>query len=113
EPLPCVRMREQRRVLPGVADLVDALPFGIVLQDTDGHVTEANQAAEDLLGLSVTDMRDMAARAPEWRAFWRDGRRMVLREQPSVVAVRTGRPQRDVVMGIDGPHGRRWLQAGA
>jgi len=97
--------------VPGVADLVDALPIGIVVQDVEGRPLEANRAAEALLGLSLADMQDLPGRAPQWRAWRRDGTPMRLSEQASVVALRSGEAQRDTVMGLDGPDGRRrWLQ---
>jgi PAS domain S-box-containing protein len=90
-----------------VSSLLDAavgrLPVAIVVSDPAGVVTDANQAACDLLGLSRDRLVGLSAAAGSL-AFG----------EPAVGAGTTGRPQRGVLASIRGAdRANRWIQIDA
>ncbi|HLL54902.1 MAG TPA: ATP-binding protein [Myxococcaceae bacterium] len=94
--------------------IIAALSEGILLQDADGRLRLANASAERLLGVPLTARAGMLARHPDWRTCYEDGRPMPPEEQPSQVALRTGQPQSNVVVGLERPDGTRtWLSVNA
>lgn len=89
--------------------VLDAVPVGIVVQGADGIAIEANRAAEELLGLTLEQMQDIAGKAPNWRAYRRDGSVIAWNDHAAMRALATNEPQKGDEMGVDGPAGRRWL----
>ena len=89
--------------------VLDAIPVGVVVQGADGVAIDANRAAEELLGLTLDQMRDMRRKAGEWRAYWRDGSVIEWGDHAAMRALATNEPQRGYEMAVDGPAGRRWL----
>lgn len=90
--------------------LFDTLPLGLVCQDRDGVITDANPAAQQLLGLRLDEITGRPTADPRWQAVHPDGRLLEDHEHPSMVALRTGQPVRHQRMGVTVPaQGRRWL----
>ncbi len=90
--------------------LVEALAEGVVFRDEHDKVLACNEAAPRILGLTRAQLLGSDPPDPRWRAVHRDGRPFAADEDPARVALRTGRPQRDVVMGIGRPDGATtWL----
>jgi len=90
--------------------LVDALAEGVVFQDAQDRVLECNAAACSILGLTRGQLLGADSKAPGWHAIRRDGTPFDFSEHPSVVALRTGRPVRDVLMGVHRPEdGLVWV----
>ncbi len=54
-------------------DLFETMAQGVVYQDTDGSITEANPAAERILGLTLDQMQGRTSIDPRWRAIHEDG----------------------------------------
>jgi PAS domain S-box-containing protein len=75
-------------------------PFGVVCQKADGVIDYANPAAERLLGLTADQMAGRTSYDPCWRAIHEDGSHFPGDEHPSMVALATGEPVRDVIMGV-------------
>jgi PAS domain S-box-containing protein len=90
-------------------------PWGVVYQNADGFITQANQAAERMLGLSLSQMQGRTSTHPEWRAVKKDGSAFPGDEHPSMVALRTGKVQKDVVMGVYNPRRKayNWININA
>jgi PAS domain S-box-containing protein len=80
--------------------LVEALAEGVVFQDENGKVLAANEAAARILGLAREQLLGLDSFDPHCRAVHRDGRPLAADEHPSIVALRTSKPQRDFVMGV-------------
>ncbi len=100
-------LRELRLVLENAA-------AGIVVQAADGRIVDANPEAERLLGLTVEQMRGRHSIDERWRAVRDDGSEFPGEQHPAMVALKTGQPVRNVVMGVHTPDGeRRWLQVNA
>lgn len=92
----------------------DAVACGIVVQDATGAVIYANDAALEMLGLTFDQMRGLASPDPHWRAMREDDARFSDEEHPSMAALRTARPVRNVTMSLSLPAGaRRWVQMDA
>lgn len=84
-------------------ELFDRLPVGIVYQDRNGQITRANEAASTLLGLTWDQMAGRHSVHPEWRAMRQDGSPFPGEQHPAMEALRTGKPVREVIMGIYHP----------
>jgi PAS domain S-box-containing protein len=96
-------------------ELFMTAPWGVVYQDATGYITHANPAAERMLGLSVAQMQGRTSMNPEWRSVKKDGSPFPGSEHPSMVSLRTGKPQKDVVMGVYNPRrkGYTWININA
>ena len=92
--------------------LFGALAQGVVYQEAQRGIVAANAAAERILGLTITQMQGRTPADPHWRAIHEDGTPFADEEHPATVAMRTGRPSRDAIMGIFHPHENayRWLR---
>ncbi len=80
--------------------LYAVLACGILVLDADGALLDANDAAQDILGFSLSPMRGQELARTLVTATREDGSELRAAERPSQTALRTGQPQRDVVMGI-------------
>ncbi len=85
--------------------LFEAMPQGVVYFDSDGRISSVNPAAERMLGLS----RDQLLGAMPWdfirSVIHEDGSNFPWKSLPSVRALRTGKPVRNVVVGLPKPGG--------
>ncbi len=95
--------------------VLDAMVEGVVLHDAAGEVVWCNPSAARLLGSSVMlSARTSGSQGQPVRLMRADGADLPLDEHPSMLVLRTGAPQRDVVMGIEQADGRRlWLSVNA
>ncbi|PTL82171.1 PAS domain-containing protein [Vitiosangium sp. GDMCC 1.1324] len=104
-----VRQSESR--LRGV---MAALSEGIIFQDTSGTIGFANAAASRLLDLTNEQLLGRSPHDPRWHMVREDGTRYPGEEHPAMLAVRTGVPQLDKVMGIHHADGTvTWLSINA
>ena len=96
----------------------DLLDFGVAVHAPDGQLLQVNEYFCKLLGLSREKLLEMAPGAPEWQEFQvfrEDGAQAEAKDNPVHQVVRTGRPIRDLVVGVDRPQEaeRLWMQVGA
>jgi PAS domain S-box-containing protein len=90
--------------------IVASMSEGVVLQDAQGRIIECNASAERILGLSREQMMGLTSLDPRWRATDAEGRPTRGEDHPIRVTLRTGEPQRDVVMGVQRADGTRvWV----
>lgn len=90
--------------------LFRCMGVGAVFQAPDGRIIAVNHAAELIEGRSQAQMACLTSDASDWDAIKDDGTPFQGPEHPSMVTLRTGQPQNNVVMGIRRPNGeRRWL----
>ena len=86
------------------------LPAGVVVQDSDGNIVEANRAAERLLGLTLAQMQGRSSLDPRWLAVRSDGSDYPGAEHPAMRTLATGQALRNEAIGICTPEdGLRWL----
>jgi PAS domain S-box-containing protein len=88
--------------------LFETMAQGAVYQDAEGRIVSANPAAERLLGLSVGQMQGKTYVDPRWKAIHEDGSGFPGETRPSMVALRTGKEVRNVVMGVFNPQTERY-----
>ena len=94
--------------------LFETVPQGVIYQDRLGRITSANPAAQRILGLTLAQMQGLQSIDPRWQALHEDGSDFPGEEHPSMVALRTGRPVHNVVMGVAVPdRGHAWLLVNA
>ena len=83
--------------------LLDALNQGVTYQNADSTIFDANRAAEKILGLSRDQILGRSSMDPLWRCVTPDGRTLPGEEHPSMIALQTGKPVTDVLMGVFHP----------
>jgi len=90
--------------------VIEALNEGVVMQDRDGSILAFNKSAERILGLSGTQLAGGSSYGSSVAMIHEDGSPFLGDEHPTMASVRTGEPQRDVVMGVESPDGpTRWI----
>lgn len=85
--------------------VIDVLHEGVIQQELDGRVSMCNAAAKRILGLTREQLLARIPSASPWWAVREDGSPLPTDEHPSMVALRTGTPQRGVVVGVHRPDG--------
>ena len=95
--------------------LYESMAQGVVYQNQSGEIIEANPAAQTILGLSLDQMQGRTSTDPRWRAIKEDGTDFDGDAHPAMVALKTGKPVRDVIMGVFNPQDEelRWLNVNA
>lgn len=83
--------------------IFDRLGEGLVVQQHDGEIIEANPAAERILGLTRAQIEGRTSTDPRWVAVHPDGSPFPGDSHPAMISLRTGEPVRDVVMGVHRP----------
>lgn len=83
--------------------LFETVAQGVVYHDRTGRITSANPAAQRILGLTLAQMQGRDSVDPCWHATREDGSAFPGSEHPAMVALRTGLPVKDVVMGVAVP----------
>ncbi len=81
----------------------EALTVGIVIQTKENEIILCNSAAENILGLTKNQMLGLTSVDESWRCIHEDGADFPGRTHPSVVCFNTGKPVRNVVMGVYKP----------
>ncbi len=81
-------------------NLFHNFPIGIVYQNANGEIINANKAAEEILGLSFDQMQGKKSVDPSWKSIKEDGTDFPGEEHPAMVSLRTGKIIKDVVMGV-------------
>ena len=80
--------------------LFDALGEGTVLLDSEGHVIASNRCAENIFGISKDELKDLNAFQIQNKFFHEDGSEYPLHTHPSFVTLKTGKPLKDMIMGV-------------
>jgi PAS domain S-box-containing protein len=95
--------------------LFETMAQGVVYQDAEGAIVDANPAAERILGLTLAEMQGRTSADPRWRSVHEDGSPFPADEHPSMVALRTGTAVRNVIMGVYHPKSEqhRWIDINA
>ncbi len=83
--------------------LFETMAEGVVYQDADGAITDANPAAERMLGLSLAQLQGRDSTDPRWHAVREDGLPFPSEEHPAMIALRTDTDPGETVMGVFNP----------
>ena len=73
---------------------------GVLLRDGDGVILACNQSLEQIVGLPREEIVGTPAAHWEDRTIHEDGSRFLAKDHPAIVALRTGKPQSKVGMGV-------------
>jgi PAS domain S-box-containing protein len=87
--------------------IFDTSPAAITVLDGDGRIIRANARAEEVLGLTPSDLQNRSYRDPKWRHTTADGDPFPHEKHPFIQVKRTGQPVYDVRHAIEWPDGRR------
>lgn len=88
---------------------IRAMSEGVVIHAPDGHIVDANPAAQRVLGLSLDQLKGLSPIDPRWRLVDRHGVALPPDAIPSEITRRTGRPSHADV-GVHRPDGSiAWL----
>ncbi|MEA2276051.1 MAG: hypothetical protein QOI62_3048 [Solirubrobacteraceae bacterium] len=94
--------------------VVEALHEGLFLQDATGRIVASNRRAEEVLGLSASELTGRTSLDSRWQAVRADGTPLPNQELPAARALVTGEPQLDQLIGMAVPGGGlRWLTVNA
>jgi PAS domain S-box-containing protein len=83
--------------------LFETMKQGVAYQATDGTITSANPAAEQILGLTLDQIQGRTSVDPQWRAIHEDGSDFPGETHPSMVALKSGEAVYGVTMGVFNP----------
>ncbi len=89
-------------------DLFETMEQGVVYQDSCGQIVVANPAAERILGLTFEQMQGRTSMDPRWRSIHEDGSEYPGDQHPAMIALRTGQPVYNKVMGVFHPLEQRY-----
>ena len=95
--------------------LAETMLQGVVHQDGDGTIIAMNQAAENILGKSRAEFLNITSVDTEHHTIRDNGDPFPGLEHPAMVALKTGKPVRHVVMGVFNPRldAYRWIRIDA
>jgi PAS domain-containing protein len=88
---------------------------GVIFQASGGEITFVNAAAERILGLRRDLLRERSSTNPLSEAVREDGSPFPPGSCPAMVALATGKPVENVVMGVLNPSSQRrvWISVNA
>ncbi|HLH21158.1 MAG TPA: PAS domain-containing protein [Chloroflexota bacterium] len=90
--------------------LYRSMACGVLVRDATGAIVDANEAAEEILGYTLAEMRGKLPDAL-WAVTDEHERELSSAERPSRVVLRTGAALRQLIMSVQRPNGqRRWIQ---
>ena len=95
--------------------LFETMTQGVVYQDITGKIISANPAAEKILGLTLDQMIERTSKDPGWKSIHEDGTNFPGETHPSMVALKTGKKVKNVIMGVFNPdkNSYRWININA
>ncbi len=92
-----------------ITQIADTSPVGITRVNKHGEITFANRRAEEIFGLSKTDIESRTYKDPEWKITDFNGNAFPEENLPFVIARKTGKPIFGVQHAIEWPDGKRVL----
>lgn len=94
--------------------LIASLVEGVVITDAQERYQALNASAERILGMSAETLLQQRDLPEGWKRVRPDGSPLSFDERPDLIALRTGLPQVNVLIGLDSPQReRRWISYNA
>ncbi|HQF28283.1 MAG TPA: PAS domain S-box protein [Bacteroidia bacterium] len=85
------------------SSVISALSEGVVIHDTTGKIITCNKSAEEILGFSNTEIVGSDCNSSQWNVIDQNGENVSGKNHPASIALKTGEPVRNVVLGIKKP----------
>jgi PAS domain S-box-containing protein len=83
---------------------------GIVVQARDGRILLWNDCAENVFGVTDSDVVGASALGRQWGSVHEDGSPWPPEQHPSMITLTTGEAQSDVLMGVTRGNEIRWIE---
>lgn len=110
----CQDLTEQVTKDRELCTILETMSEGLVIQNESGAIEKYNPEALRILGLSEEQLRGRSSMDPRWRSTKEDGTPYPGEDHPAMVALRTGQPVRNGIMGLVLPTGEeRWISINA
>lgn len=95
--------------------LFEIMPQGMICQDRDGRIIMANPAAQQIFGLTLDQLQSHTSFDKNWQFIREDGLPFPGCDHPALLALHSGEPVIDVLMGVFNPreHAYRWINVSA
>jgi PAS domain S-box-containing protein len=94
--------------------ILETMADGLVIQDKDGVIEKFNPSALELLRVSQDQLLGRTSLDPSWQAIREDGSPLPGDEHPAMIALRTGEPVRDALMGLTTSENKQtWIRINA
>ena len=84
-------------------DILETMAEGMGITDVDGQMIYANPMAQQILGLSESDIKDRTFDDPRWQNLRLDGTPLPSEEHPMSIMKKTGKPVYDHEIGVQPP----------
>jgi diguanylate cyclase (GGDEF)-like protein/PAS domain S-box-containing protein len=109
-----IQLRELTLELDRYRTVIEALHEAVVLQDIRGEIISCNRRAEELLGLTASEMEGRTSEDPLWEAIRPDGTPWPGHDRPATRVLLTGQRQIGELMGVRTSAGElRWVRVNA
>jgi PAS domain S-box-containing protein len=94
--------------------LYETMTQGVIHQDSEGRIISVNPAAEQIMGLNYYTMQGETSNY-HCKAIHEDGNDFPAETHPSMIALKTGKEVRNVVMGVFNPQKENynWINVNA
>lgn len=89
-------------------NLFECMAQGVMYHDAEGRITSVNPAAEEIFGLLNKELKGRTCCDPAWKIIREDASVFQKDALPSVLALKTGQPVHNMVMGIFNPKEERY-----
>ncbi len=95
--------------------LFESMAPGVFYQRSDGILIDANHAALSMFGLTREQFMGRDSYDPRWKVVSESGELLPAEQHPSMIALRSGKMVRDLVIGVYNPKQdvMRWLSTNA
>ncbi len=80
--------------------LFNTLTTGVVFQDAQGHIIDANPAALKILGLTMDQLLGKTSFDPRWKMITENGDSVSGNDHPAMIALETGEKIGPVIRGV-------------
>lgn len=86
-----------------ISTLIERVHTAVVVHDAETRIVRCNPMAQELLGLSESQLLEKTAIDKDWYFFNESGERAVLEDYPVNLVMQTGKPVHDLTFGINDP----------
>lgn len=116
------RVREQNLATEALLEreenfrhLFETMILGVVFQSARGEIVSANNAAINMLGLSLDQLKGKSSLDPGWKTINEDGSDLPGEQHPAMLALRDGKQVGPKIMGVFHPrkNAHVWIKVNA